>query len=207
MSSIIMHLIASNEIKEKYGFSNEYLAGSILPDVVKVLKNDRKSSHYIKEIKITGDFYKQIPDVEEFIIKNPNYRNKPNLFGYASHLIEDKIWFEEYVSMYADYVDLKTKQIHYVEDDKFHEGTEFSKIMNEDYNIIDSELLKQYNMNIVEVKNDIIGYFKDECKPIVNKLVVSGEIKENHTLRFLTMEICKKYIEECTEKITKVIDC
>ena len=57
-----------------------------MPDIIKLIIGNRKSTHFEKQ---------GIIDLDEFISKQKNLENELVL-GYYAHLIEDKIWYELY---------------------------------------------------------------------------------------------------------------
>ena len=99
MGSITMHAVISKELQNKYNFSKEYMVGSVTPDILKNISN-RKTTHYLKEYNDNGTI-KLLPDIEEFIKINEN-KFDDYFFGYLVHLIEDKIWFDKYIPMFAN---------------------------------------------------------------------------------------------------------
>lgn len=77
MGSTIMHLGISEQLKQKFNFSNEFLIGAVAPDIIKRLPNtDRKTTHvkFLKDnsIHMEKDFseemYKDYAKISEFIL-------------------------------------------------------------------------------------------------------------------------------------------
>ena len=87
MSSLKMHIAISKKIKEEFNYSNIFLLGAILPDIIKLIIGNRKITHFEKQ---------EIIDLDEFIKKQKNLENEL-VMGYYAHLIEDKIWYELYM--------------------------------------------------------------------------------------------------------------
>ena len=87
MSSLKMHMAISKKIKDELNYSDIFLLGVILPDIIKLILEDRKVSHFENN---------GIIDLNRFISKQNNLDNELVL-GYYAHLIEDKIWDELYL--------------------------------------------------------------------------------------------------------------
>ena len=88
MSSLKMHIAIDKKVKEELKYSDLFIVGSILPDIIKLILKERTSSHF--EINETID-------LDKYLLTQDNLKNELVL-GYYAHLIEDKIWFESYVN-------------------------------------------------------------------------------------------------------------
>lgn len=88
MSSFKMHIAISKKIKEELNYSNMFLLGAILPDIIKLIIGDRKVTHFEEH---------GIIDLNKFI-NNQNDLENELVLGYYAHLIEDKIWYESYMT-------------------------------------------------------------------------------------------------------------
>jgi len=88
MSSLKMHIAISKKIKDEFNYSNIFLLGAILPDIIKLIIGNRELTHFEK---------KGIVDLNEFISKQNDFKSELVL-GYYAHLIQDKIWYESYMT-------------------------------------------------------------------------------------------------------------
>ena len=57
MSSLKMHMAISQKIKDEFNYSNMFLLGAILPDIIKLIIKNRKISHFEKDGIIDLDKY------------------------------------------------------------------------------------------------------------------------------------------------------
>ena len=94
MASLMMHLAISNKLKEIYNYSDDFLVGAIAPDLLKKVYT-RDVTHYIKQIQLEGEI-RRYPDIDKFLNENKE-KNDEYFFGYLAHLVQDKIWFNEYM--------------------------------------------------------------------------------------------------------------
>lgn len=101
MGSYLMHLYVSNKVKEKLGLSTKFLYGSVKPDIIKTINNDRQGSHYIKVVNISGEI-RELPDISKAIksVMKLECDNEIKL-GYIAHLVQDYIWFNNYIPRFA----------------------------------------------------------------------------------------------------------
>ena len=116
MGSYMMHLAISDKVKKKLKLSDEFVYGSILPDILKEEGQDRDATHYIKEKVIKGKV-QRLPDISMAIENIEILGNKEVALGYVAHLIEDYIWFSIYIPSYAEknadkYIYLKDNFLH-----------------------------------------------------------------------------------------------
>lgn len=195
MSSIITHLGISTYLKEKYNFTNDFLVGSIAPDVIKRLPyTNRDNSHYIKEYNENGQL-KRLPNIDKFLKENIN-EDSDYFYGYLSHLLQDKIWFDKYVPMCAN--NPEEKYVTYIKDHSTHLESEFSEEMYKDYSSIDAFVLSKININLNNIKEETKKYFnKDDISNIVDKYIKIYDIIENRENCFLTYEMIENYFEDC----------
>lgn len=208
MASILMHICVSNMLKEKYNLSNKFLVGAALPDLLKkVPPYTRESVHYIKVIRTNGE-EKGIPDVEEFINENNTKLEQKDEYalGYLAHLIQDKIWFDIFVPKYIKNIGYDLNKVLYINENEFHIIDECNEQMYLDYINIDKHLLNKYNLNLYEVKENLLNNIPSEKI----KKVVEIEIKEmsypkNRFNKFFTNEDVEKFVKLSIENCDKYI--
>ena len=90
MGSFSMHIAISKKLKEKFSFGDDFILGTVLPDLYKILLKNREITHFEEE-----NSREWIPNVEKFC---EEYKDKQTeiVYGYLAHLVQDKIWFKEY---------------------------------------------------------------------------------------------------------------
>lgn len=162
MSSLKMHIAISEEIRKQFNLSNDFLLGAILPDIIKLLRKERITSHFEIDNQV---------DLEKFKKMQTNI-NSDLVLGYYAHLIEDKIWFESYMlnkyCILPDYTD-----------DKLYS----------DYSYVDESMYKKLNLDTLKIKKDLLSVLKtvninDIClmefsnKYILNKDEIRLKIEE-----------------------------
>ncbi len=143
MASAIIHLAIAKELEKEFSIKNkkDYFLGSIAADISKEINQDRNISHFIT----TKD---EIPNINLFTNKYPNFKSNSFELGYFIHLYTDKLWrtfikdkitpnsikltdgtiykttFEEVSKMiYSDYTNLNIKVIenHFLDLSLFYE--------------------------------------------------------------------------------------
>lgn len=205
MSSIIMHIYISQKVQEELNLSNKFLAGSILPDMIKIKTKNRDETHYIKEY---SDGMKRLPDLDRFLEENKGNLNNEIVLGYYAHLIEDRIWFDTYIDSFAKCID--KENILYINDNTIHNNDEFRKDIYSDYMSVDSYLIGQDNLDIdkirMQLKKELITYNVDEM--IDENVVVPCRITSEKT-KFISEYCLNSYINESIivvkEKILELI--
>lgn len=204
MSSYMMHLCISNKVKEKLNLTNEFLYGSILPDVVKQAGEPRNINHYIERVKI-GDKERDLPNIKKAIEEIVVGENKEQELGFIAHLIEDYIWFREYIPSYAE----KTQDgnILYIKDNSIHTSDEFKEDIYSDYtnsnyyvqSIIGMDKIKQLKQELLNIANP------DEYKRIVEEGIRFTQKSDLMNNIFMTKESIDTYIYQATNEVEKVI--
>jgi len=203
MASIIMHLAISQILKQKYNFSNDFLIGTVAPDIMKRLPNAQKDiTHYLKEYNNNNRIQK-LPDIENFLKNNINEQSD-YFYGYFVHLLQDRIWFEKYVPMFAEKQD--EEYVTYVKDNTIHTEEEFSQEMYKDYMTVGEFILSKIVLDLETIKKDTKKYFNNELvNSIVDNEIIMYDAIKNRKNCFLTNELIENYINECIEECDKYI--
>lgn len=203
MGSTIMHLGISEQLKQKFNFSNKFLIGAVAPDIIKRLPNtDRKTTHYLEEYNYNGKM-KRLPNIENFLNDNIN-EESDYFYGYLSHLLQDKIWFDKYVPMCAERI--VEGKVKFLKDNSIHMEKDFSEEMYKDYAKISEFILDEIELDLEKIKLNIKKYFNDE---LINN-IVDNEIKiydviESRENCFLSNEMIEKYFKDCLQECEKYI--
>ena len=139
MASAIIHLAVAKTLEKYLNIENprDYYLGSIAPDIAKQIGESKQRSHFL--INARDD----IPNIELFTNKYPNFKEKSFDLGYFIHLYTDKIWFSRF-----------TSQIYSGNYIKLLDGTvinsspeEITKIVYQDYTNLNIQLLDEYKMD------------------------------------------------------------
>jgi len=205
-----MHLYVSEQIRKKYGFSNEFLAGSILPDVKKLAGEGRDKTHFLVE-KRKNRVTLSLPEVEDYIEKSKSEGNSEIRLGYLAHLIEDKIWFKDYMPVYGDVVGVdQDKDELYACQEGNHKviktHDEFVSEIYSDYGIWNPILMSKYGILDYEKIEDIL--FTQIGNSNMKKMISGyiNEQEEDKKIKFITRENMDSYFEKCFNEVTKTID-
>jgi len=196
-----MHLYISQIVQKELNLSNKFLAGSILPDMIKIMTKNRDETHYIKEYKCEGKLVR-LPDLERFLSENKDKLQDEITLGYYAHLIEDRIWFDAYIGSFAKCIN--KDNILYTSDNTIHNTEEFRKDIYSDYINVDSYIIEKNNIDIDKVRLDLkkelnvykIDKVMDENLVTPSKFV---ELKNN----FISSSCLNSYIDESVEKVKK----
>ena len=92
MASAIIHLAVAKELDKKLNIINkyDYYLGSIAPDLAKQIGMSKYESHFLK-----NSYKDNIPNMELFVSRYPNFMDNAFELGYYIHLYTDKLWFED----------------------------------------------------------------------------------------------------------------
>lgn len=205
MSSIISHIYMGNILKQKYNLNDEFLYGSIMPDVLtRTIDGQNKAiTHYLRHGILYGS-EGDYPDIERFLNENKLLlSNSQMLQGYISHLIEDMLWFSIYIPKMTSKSDEK---IIFRKDNSIHTEEEFRNSIYSDYPIIDRYLLNKCNLNILKLQQEFID-FSDDKK-------LKKSIKDNFrlfdlnkkTLTLISYDMFEEYLNNSIEKVCLVLD-
>ncbi len=202
MSSYIMHICISDIIKRKLNLTDKFVYGSILPDNIKSVTGDRDKTHYIKKVIIDGE-KRNLPDIQK-AIEEVQIEDKEIRLGYIAHLVEDLIWFNEFIPTYATV--WENNKIQYLKDNSVHTNDEYRDTMYLDYSNSSSYVVDKCGVDIQSLLSSIINIAESEQH---KKLIIDNtDYPMNVDLTvntFMTKESIDKYIEVCTKEVEKII--
>ncbi len=209
-----MHLYISEQIRKRYGFGNDFLVGAIMPDIRKLNGEDRDKTHFIVERKKNG-VVSRLPEVDDYVYKSKDENNKEMRLGYIAHLIQDNIWFSEFMPNFGEEigVDSNSDEIYvYPKEGKkiIRTKNEFLNGIYGDYSMWNDKLKKEYGLlNFDEIQNTLnqkINLDENAIK-IINNYLQKGDEKDNvfFIKESLMDEYFKKSIEESCKKIDKMM--
>jgi hypothetical protein len=196
-----MHIYISQRVQNELNLSNKFLAGTILPDMIKIKLKKRDETHYIKEY---NNGTKRLPDLDKFLEENKDKLKDQITIGYYAHLIEDRIWFDKYVDSFAKCIDKES--ILYISNNTIHNNEEFRNDIYSDYANVDSYLIQKNNMDLskirFELKQEVKGYYIDE---VIDENVVFPSNIKNAKINFISQSCLNDYINESVKLVKEKI--
>ena len=206
MASTIIHLAVAKELEPILNIKNkyDYYLGSIAPDISKQIGKTKYESHFLK-----NTYSNDIPNIELFKEKYPNFRNNDFDLGYYIHLYTDKIWFEKYI-----------KEFYYNNSLKLLDGTiintteeEIQQIIYSDYSNLNIQIIEKYNLDLslfyedfkipkTEI-NEIPIEFLDILINKMGIIIENSKQEKNYTF---DIKIVEKFINEVSNKIKKELN-
>ncbi len=203
MSSSIIHLCVAKEILKELNLEKEkFLYGNILPDFsnIKNNHNDRRKITHFERKSIINDIEFNVPDIEKLkdILKLESTE-----LGIYSHLYTDLLWIKMFVEKHkqkiGDKVYIKTKN-GLVEDKR--------EIIYEDYDTMNQEIIKNYDINIDFIKQckydgSLKEMYNMQTNDIYKVMKEHFEKVQNSELKIFTMEEIYEFINIAKDKIIK----
>lgn len=140
MASAIIHLAVAKKLLDYIKVENkkDYLLGSIAPDISKQIGSSKVSSHFL--IKTKPD----VPNIQMFINKYPNFINNSFDLGYFVHLYTDKLWFDGFLEHFIYNNSIKLLDGTIIETTK----EEMQNMVYSDYTNMNIELIDKYEMDL-----------------------------------------------------------
>lgn len=198
MGSLIMHIAASKIVKEKYNLSNRFMAGCIMPDIYAKCGFDRDETHFIDSSK------SKLPNISKFIKTHEKELNDEFNLGYLAHLIEDKIWLNNYINKYTETIN--ENLVKFLFDGSIHTMDEFDEIIYKDYDYMDSQICNKYNISIDGYKKNIFEYLEeDKVKDKVDEFLYIHKFDEKRKNFFLTKKDADKFIALSSDQVKIII--
>ena len=202
MASAIIHLAVAKEVAKKIKIKNnyDYYLGSIAPDIAKQIGLQRKDSHFIRNT------FDDTPNIQIFLDKYPNFRDKSFDLGYFVHLYTDKLWNEDYLNNYM--FDQSIKLL----DGTIMQTTreEIKQLMYSDYTNLNIQLIEDYNLDLSLFYEDfrvpesnIEEIPVEKLDILINKMgILIENSKQDKTYLFDIFTI-KQFITNTVEEIEK----
>lgn len=140
MASAIIHLAVAKKLLDYIKVENkkDYLLGSIAPDISKQIGSSKVSSHFL--IKTKPD----VPNIQMFINKYPNFINNSFDLGYFVHLYTDKLWFDGFLDHFIYNNSIKLLDGTIIETTK----EEMQNMIYSDYTNMNIELIDKYEIDL-----------------------------------------------------------
>lgn len=202
MGSLIMHVIISNQIRQKYDYSYDFMYGSIMPDILKKAGEDKNKVHY----RIKDNYY--LYDLNKFVKENLQEEKSEYSLGYLAHLIQDKLL--------ANYINTKIKEsiidsqeymTYLFDNNTLHKKQEFLDLIHNDYALIDDYLIKKYDINMDYITKRLLRVNKEEkYEKIIEDELKMHEIISDSRLKLFTILDVEQYIRDCINEYDRYIE-
>ncbi len=205
MASALIHLAVAKKLLNNLEVDNkkDYYLGSIAPDISKQIGLSKVSSHFLIHTK------PDIPNIQMFINKYPNFMSNSFDLGYFIHLYTDKLWFNGFLDNLICNESIKLL------DGTIIETTtqEMQNMIYSDYTNMNTQLIDEYEMDLSlfyeefqEPKTNIIEIPTYRLDILINKmglLIANSKEEKSYTI---DIYLVKNFIDFASEEILKVIN-
>lgn len=148
MASAIIHLAVAKTLEQYLNIENkrDYYLGTIAPDISKQIGETKQKSHFLINTR------EDIPNLEQFINKYPNFQKNSFDLGYYIHLYTDRLWFTQFMPLITsgDYIKLLDGTV------IFSAPKEIQSLIYQDYTNLNVQLLDEYKMDLSLFYEDFI---------------------------------------------------
>lgn len=205
MASAIIHLAVAKTLEQYLNIENprDYYLGSIAPDIAKQIGESKQRSHFL--INSRDD----IPNIELFTSKYPNFKENSFDLGYFIHLYTDKIWFSRF-----------TSQIYSGNYIKLLDGTvitsspeEIMKIVYQDYTNLNIQLLDEYKMDLslfyeefIVPNTSIEEIPKEKLNILIDKMGLIIENSKEEKPYTFDIFLVLQFIDEASQEILNILN-
>ncbi len=204
MASALIHLAVAKEFLERtkpVQNNYDYYLGSIAPDLAKQIGVAREDSHFVK-----NSYKEDVPNLNYFKMKYPNFKDNSYDLGYYIHLFTDKEWIESYL-----------EHITYENAIRLLDGTviasnseEVKELIYSDYTNLNIKIIESYDLDLslfyeeFKVPNGTITELPVEKLDIlINKMgIIIQNSKEEKTYLLDIREI-KNFIGNTVDKLVE----
>lgn len=140
MASAIIHIAIAKCLENKLNIKNkkDYYLGSIAPDISKQIGQTKQKSHFLYNTK------EDVPNINMFIQKYPNFKKNSFELGYFIHLYADKLWFDGFIDklIYSNSIKLLDGTILTTSEE------ELCRLIYSDYTNLNIQLIDEYNLDL-----------------------------------------------------------
>ena len=202
MASAIIHLAVAKKLLENLKVENQkdYFLGSIAPDISKQIGASKVSSHFL--IKTKPD----VPNMQMFVNKYPNFINNSFDLGYFVHLYTDKLWFDGFLDHFIYNNSIKLLDGTIIETTE----EEMKNMIYSDYTNMNIQVIDKYEMNLSlfyeefqEPKTTILEIPTYRLDILINKmglLIANSKEEKAYTLDISQVE---QFIDHTANEILK----
>lgn len=205
MASSIIHLAVAKQLEKDLKIKNkyDYYLGSIAPDISKQIGKSKYESHFLK-----NSYKNDIPNMELFVAKYPDFKKYAFDIGYYIHLYTDKLWFEEFM-----------EKITYNNALRLLDGTiintsteEIQSIIYSDYTNLNITVIDEYELDLSlfyeEFKipeTDIKEIPVESLDILINKMGIIIENSKDNKKYSVDIELIKEFIDNTCKTIKEEI--
>ena len=204
MASAIIHLAVAKTLEKYLNIENkrDYYLGSIAPDISKQIGENKQKSHFLYN---TID---NIPNIELFTNKYPNFKENSFDLGYFIHLYTDKIWFSKFITK------ITTGNCIKLLDGSIITSTpeEIGNLIYQDYTNLNIQLLDEYKMDLslfyedfIKPKTSINEIPTNKLNVLLDKIgiiIENSKVEKPYTFdTYLVLE----FIDNASQKILEIL--
>ena len=205
MASSIIHLAVAKQLEKDLKIKNkyDYYLGSIAPDISKQIGKSKYESHFLK-----NSYKNDIPNMELFVAKYPDFKKYAFDIGYYIHLYTDKLWFEKFM-----------EKITYNNALRLLDGTiintsteEIQSIIYSDYTNLNITVIDEYELDLSlfyeEFKipeTDIKEIPVESLDILINKMGIIIENSKDNKKYSVDIELIKEFIDNTCKTIKEEI--
>ena len=204
MASAIIHIAISKELEKVLNIKNkkDYFLGSIAPDISKHLGETKTKSHFLYNTK------DNVPNINLFINKYPNFKENDFTLGYFIHLYTDKLWFDGFLDKLIELPSIKLLDGTIIQSTE----EEIIKLVYQDYTNLNIQLIDDYNLdlslfyeefqipntNLDDIPIDKLNLLIDAMGIIIE----NSKQEKNYTFDIYSI---KQFIENTTKEIIEIL--
>ena len=213
MASSLIHIAVAKElekkilkernikIKKKY----DYYLGSIAPDLARQIGGSKYEAHFFK-----NSSKENVPNIDLFVKKYPNFKSNSFDLGYFTHLYVDKLWSEEILNKIIENNSIKLLDGTILKTTK---EEEIKEILYSDYTNLNIQLIDEYSL-------DLSLFYEEFRKPktainqipveyldiLINKMGIIIENSKTEKSYSIEIEAVKDFIKDAVDKIEKELE-
>lgn len=201
MASSIIHMAVAHKINEETKRDEKsILIGSIAPDISKQINESREKSHFIK-------YEKDIPELNDFLVRYKSNLDDDFVLGYYIHLYTDYLWFKYFL---PNFINEEENYIYDIETRKKIKVSkeEMLKIIYNDYTNINVDVIDNYNLDLsifYEQKPDFKNIIKeipmDKLQIIIDKAGIIIENSKKKKPYIFDFDEINRFIDFSTDTI------
>ena len=204
MASTIIHIAVSKELDKVLNIKNkkDYYLGSIAPDISKHIGETKTKSHFLYNTK------DNVPNIDLFINKYPNFKENAFSLGYFIHLYTDKLWFDGFLDKLIELPSIKLLDGTIIQSTE----EEITKLVYQDYTNLNIQLIDDYNLdlslfyedfqipntNLDDIPIDKLNLLIDAMGIIIE----NSKQEKNYTFDIYSV---KQFIEDTTKEIIEIL--
>ncbi len=205
MASAIIHLAVAKTLEQYLKIENkrDYYLGSIAPDISKQIGENKQRSHFL--INTRDD----IPNMELFTSKYPNFKDNSFDLGYYIHLYTDRLWFSRFMPLVTNgnYIKLLDGTV------IFSAPTEIQGLIYQDYTNLNVQLLDEYKMDLslfyedfIKPKTTITEIPVDKLNLLLDKMGIIIENSKEEKPYSFDLYLVLDFIDKTSQEILKHLE-